>query len=171
MANNSLQPILQGVWPGLKVASNLLIIRTQSPGWDLFTLTRKTLSCLSAGSWISSALSHQHFSCMVLSFVWSSLCLLLYTVLFDADDRFSTVLCERCTSPEVLCNCRITLISSILMFSNFFLPWGLVWGMAQDIPEDFWTVLLKFFRASHRKLLIKQIFGDECLFSAQFPLQ
>lgn len=32
----------------------------------------------------------------------------------------ATVLSEMCTSPEVLYNCRITLISSILMFSKFF---------------------------------------------------
>lgn len=105
---------------GLKVASNLLIIRLESPEQGLFVLTRETLSCLSAYSWISSALSHCHFSCMALSFVWSSLGLLLYALLFDATIDLATVPCKTCTSPEVLYNCRITLISSILMFSNFF---------------------------------------------------
>lgn len=105
---------------GLEVAGNLLVIRPESPNRGLFVLTRETLSCLSACSWISSALSHCHFSCMALSFVWSSLGSLLYAVLFDATIDLATVLCEMCTSPEVLYNCRITLISSILMFSNFF---------------------------------------------------
>lgn len=58
---------------GLNIASNLLVIRPESPDRGLFVLTRETLSCLSAYSWISSALSHCHFSCMALSFVWSSL--------------------------------------------------------------------------------------------------
>lgn len=109
---------------GLEVASNLLIIRPESPDQGLFVLTHETLSCLSAYSWISSALSHCHFSCMAPSFVWSSLGLLLYAVLFDAMIDLATVLCEMCTSPEVLYNCRITFISSIVVFSNFFFALG-----------------------------------------------
>lgn len=52
----------------------------------------------------------------------------------------ATVLCERCTSPEVLYNCRITLISSIFMFSNFFFYPGVLFEARHEISLKISTV-------------------------------
>lgn len=108
----------------LKVASNLLIvIRPESPDRGLFTLTRKTLSSFHAYQRTAGfpLLYHTTTFPVWLSALFGVLwaCYYMQFSLMPMID-LATVVCERCTSPEVLYNCRITLISSILMFSNFF---------------------------------------------------